>query len=352
MAWPALALWAVAGAAVPAVPTAPLPTHLPAPWSTPLFEQARRPLRHVTPPPQIASLSAEACGLCHATQYRQWLGSRHAQAFTNRIFVASYRREPMRWCRNCHAPLPEQAHALTEEGINCAACHVRDGAVLGSTTPTDKALAAHPVRVTGALRDPDFCGGCHQFNFPRDGAAVRYTDQPMQDTVAEWRRTGAKDTCQSCHMAAGSHGFPGGHDADWMRATVRATARQLPEGKVAVELRASGVGHRMPTGDPFRRLVVDLCADEPCAEPLYSVTFGRRFRRKGDGWTLVRDSTLPAPGSAVGGPQATRTIEVALLGGRQVRTWRLRYAYAAPSTEGDLAGSDVAIELSSGPVAP
>ena len=129
----------------------------------PLLEQGRRPLRDVTPPAEVGSLSARACGACHEAEYRQWAGSRHAQAFTNSLFAASFGRKPQAWCVHCHAPLPEQLapalepggkeEPLLAEGVNCAACHVRGGEVLTAREPDPAALSAHPVRREPKLAD-------------------------------------------------------------------------------------------------------------------------------------------------------------------------------------------------------
>lgn len=332
---------------------------------SPLFEQARRPLQHVTPPPRIASLSATDCGPCHRAIYDQWRHSRHAQSFTNRIFAASFRREPLRWCVYCHAPLPAQVEALrdarsvrpgrsplVDEGVNCAVCHVRDGAILSARPPSTAALRAHPVRLTPELAKAEFCGGCHQFNFPRIGVPIRYTHQPMQDTLAEWRHTPQRRTCQNCHMPAGAHRFPGGHDTALLRDTVRASVRRLPDGRLQVELHASNAGHRVPTGDPFRRLELQLYANGTDAELLARYSFARRFRKPPGGdafsWVLAHDLTIPPPAD---GRQATRTIDLpAPDAATPARFWRLHLAYAAGSSLPDLRGDDVSVEIARGQV--
>lgn len=89
-----------------------------------------------------------------------------------------------RWmCRNCHTPLlvqhaeypvgleggdvekpllvgGERADlALREEGITCAACHLRDGVIVG---PTGRGAEAHPTRADASFRMPNICLRCHQ----------------------------------------------------------------------------------------------------------------------------------------------------------------------------------------------
>ena len=48
-----------------------------------------------------------------------------------------------------------------------------------------------------AMRTTAFCEGCHQFNFPGDsgpGGELFATDEPMQDTHAEWAMSRAAAT--------------------------------------------------------------------------------------------------------------------------------------------------------------
>ncbi len=307
-----------------------------------LFEEARRPLARAVMPAGMAP-SARACAGCHADRYAEWAASRHASAFTNPTFVASFRREPMRWCRNCHAPLPAQAARdapLAGEGVNCAACHVRDGQVLTARPPTDAARAAHPMRVEPALAGADFCGGCHQFNFPGDRPPFHYTAAPMQDTLAEWRASAAARrgrACQACHMPGGAHRFPGGRDRALLDGSFALTVERAGPGRVRARLAAAGAGHRVPTGDPFRRLVLELCGDDACDPPLARARFARGFRKAPDGWALAADTAVP-PGGA-------REVSLAADG---ARWWRLTYLYAAPGTEADLADDERQLELRRG----
>src|SRR5262245_33231319 len=148
----------------------------------PLFEQ---PFAAQRPPRGLAGLSAAECGRCHVEIYREWQQSVHAQAWTDAQFQAEFAKQPgVQWmCVNCHTPLRNQLDslvvglrggdverpvrrmnrdfepALKEEGITCAACHVRGGAVEG---PFGDTRAPHPVRFNPDFRRPDLCLRCHQ----------------------------------------------------------------------------------------------------------------------------------------------------------------------------------------------
>lgn len=346
-------LWLIA-AALLSLPVAP---------PSELFEQALRPLRQVTPPAPIGSLSARACGVCHATIYRQWEGSRHRQSWTNRIFAASFRYEPMPWCIYCHAPLPEQAAALgatrvawvpiplVAEGINCVVCHVRDGLILSASAPTPAGLSAHPIRQEPRLARAEFCGGCHQFNIPHDQPPLRYTSEPMQNTLDEWRHSDAARegrSCQQCHMAGGAHEFPGAHTPEFLKRSILAHVRRMPDGSISVRLQAQRVGHNLPTGDPFRRLKLLLCSEPRCMEPLGTLAFARTFEKVADGSRMVVDTTLPPAAAGRGAERALLIREL----GPEAAYFRLVYFYAARGTERYLLKKDIELELADGPILP
>lgn len=325
-----------------------------------LFTQARAPLPNVTAPPKL-SLSATSCRPCHEALFDAWRTSRHAAAATNAVFRASFRLEPQDWCKHCHAPLPEQVAALkdtrdiepgrsllVDEGVTCAVCHVRDGEILAAHPASAAALRAHPIRVTPELSASAFCGNCHQVNWPLAMSPLHYSALPMQNTLVEWQRARSSGTCQRCHMPAASHRFSGGHDADWLRQTLSARVF-LDAGKMLhVVVQARGLGHRFPTGDPFRRLQADICAQPDCAEPLVTFSFGVFFRERDGRQVLMRDTALPVPtGSA---QRVARELRGRIRTPDAARFWRLRYAYAAPTTERALNRGDIATEIASGRV--
>ena len=253
-------------------------------------------------------LRADRCRSCHAAEHADWRSSRHAQAWTNPTFQREYRAHPLPWCVHCHAPLVQQAaeiaggyaesaDALAREGVDCAGCHVRDGVILAAR---HRAGSPHATRVVADFDEPVFCAGCHQFSFPRfDGnLVVGYTTHPMQDTVAQHASgPDAAVPCLTCHaataVAPGRHRFAGAHDPAMLaRALAVDVCRDRGNLRIAVENR--GAGHRVPTGDVHRHLV--LRAWRPSApERLVEAVFGRQFAPAPDGGKLtVHDGTLAA----------------------------------------------------------
>jgi hypothetical protein len=193
--------------------------------------------------------TAASCGECHPREHAQWSSSRHRVSATNALYVDGVKAEPHVRCVNCHAPL----RARADEGISCAVCHVRDGAVL---VASDAKPYGHPVRRDDALKDPVFCARCHEFrsHVVVDGQTT-LLEEKMQSTYTEWRRyrdADGRETCQTCHMPNGSHAFRGADDVDLLK---RSLAARVVGG--ALVLSSTGVGHAFPTGDVFRHLTIE-----------------------------------------------------------------------------------------------
>jgi hypothetical protein len=335
----------------------PLPLDLIVLSGSPLFSRGHAPLRTGAG----AAISSRACQGCHEEIYAQWERSRHAQAWSNALFTASFGDQGRSsWCVHCHAPLVEQrtqaflgeppGTPLLQEGVNCAACHIREGRILTAQTPSLAAREAHPVRHEPELRTADFCGGCHEFHLP-DRSAPGRPDTPllMQQTLKEWRASEAAsrgETCQACHMAGGSHTFPGSHNLEFVRGALEIDWRWSGPSTVCAVLRARNVGHAIPTGDPFRRLRLRVCQDEACTPPL-----GQRYLSREISW--VGEEFIERPDSRLAPPPAPdRTECFELPQGTLASSWKLEFLYAEPRIEGQLPESVSRAFVSGGPLPP
>ncbi len=277
-------------------------------------------------------LSAAACARCHEAEHAEWKTSRHALAWTNGIFQREYRDEPRQWCVNCHAPTaPQVAEArthgggpLADEGVGCAACHVRGGRIVAAARA---ASSPHDTLVRPGFGGADTCAGCHEFGFPvidDDGEVRALTAHPMQATVTQFRRgpfADARDGCLTCHGGGTSgHAFPGAHDPGMLERALRFDVCR--DGvAVVMSIENHGAGHNVPTGDVHRHINVRAWRSS-APERLHEIFLGRRFTPlPGGGKETTWDSTL-APGAT-----QRHRVEASALGGDGPIRFEVRYVY-------------------------
>lgn len=306
-------------------------------------------------PDGLANLGAQACNACHYAAHDGWSDSAHATGAQSEAFREVVAAVGSPACTTCHLPLASQ-HArvwtfddgdihrpvtaprpdwdagLAAEGVTCAACHVRDGQVLGAQPrPVDAAVAAHPVGWSPVLRQSELCATCHQMTWP--GA-----DRPFYDTYGEWTRSAYADAgvqCQDCHMGAGAAGERLGSDHSFRAAEGRAVSvlLDLPtdllvrgDEPVAARLRLqnSGAGHAWPTGSPFRgvRLLVTLEGPEDASVSVLQADLARVLE-EAPPWSTTADTRL-APGEERG-----FDLSLALDHDLPAGDWQLRIALAS-----------------------
>ena len=361
---------------------------------TSLFEKGKRPLRDVRASKVWKSehhpLSAKQCKGCHRGVYRKWKASRHAKAWTNRLFAVAFHHSPYQWCVHCHAPLPEQkAHirgpwsrkkrrgyggnrtgsqatssskpsvsretlqqtrgekALLSEGINCAACHLRGGVLLASKPPSKAAKQAHPkIRWEPKLKRSSFCAGCHQFNFTKKLTdPTRVMQSPAQNTYKAWLQSHAKrkgKTCQSCHMKGGDHTTPGAHNLAFVRRAITPKVLWKSDKMLHITFTSRNVGHPIPTGDPFRRLLLEVCPTPACKVVWWRRLLRKTFVFRNGEWFPHKDSRIPGPTSSATG---LWKADVKLPIKAKSVFWRLRYFYAEYQHHQFLLPSDISSVL-------
>jgi hypothetical protein len=304
------------------------------------------PINTSQTPPLLGGLSAKECAACHKEFFEEWRTTIHSQAWTDPYFQTDWQFDGAQHpCRLCHTPLdrqqphkvlgyrdaekwdpimednPDFDSKLQHEGVTCAACHYRDGKIVGVLGTSN---APHPVQ---KLEDPNqVCVRCHIvegerwdtfFRFPPCGtvaeiestlAAVpdkqdlEYLEKLMaendldseSDTGDTFKAPGldtittgksgevtARDTralgCVQCHMPlvkrplveggvvhnTRQHLWRGGHDPEMVR---KALSVEFVEKKHPGEdrrlfrltLANTGAAHYVPTGTPDRHLTVHL----------------------------------------------------------------------------------------------
>lgn len=299
--------------------------------------------------------SAASCAGCHADQHASWAASNHKAAWHNDLMLVGYAVEPMDFCVHCHAPRPEQkaeilvnrdfyrsldprsdvpvgsvdriAEPHAADGVDCAACHWRDGAIVAA----ERSYAApHRVVESEALASGEMCIGCHDFPMPAtvDGH-LGLTDVPMQRTGGEWREwraAGGQETCVDCHMPGGDHRVRGVHDRELLRASFAVDARWTEDG-VRFSVASVGVGHHLPSGDLFRHATLEVRTGDASWRTVQR--FGRTFQVRADPddgrprKELVADTAL-RPGVPV-------IVELDL--GQDALEWRLVWHDASENDE-------------------
>ena len=212
----------------------------------------------------------EKCGSCHVAQYEAWRGSRHAKAvgpgLLGQLDVGNAPDTALS-CYQCHAPLLEQEEilekaggkylpnrrfdaTLKKSGVSCAACHVRNGKVVGpppsgglKTANTDAGKhAASESR--GFFRKSEFCAACHQLD---EGYELNGT--PLTNTYREWQQSSWGENgvqCQQCHMPDRQHLFRGIHDKEMTLSAIDIFLSG-EEGKSKITITNTGAGHYFPT---------------------------------------------------------------------------------------------------------
>jgi hypothetical protein len=193
--------------------------------------------------PSEEMLDPASCEECHPQHYRQWLGSMHAYAADDPIFIAMNARgqretggELGDFCVRCHAPVAVALGRTTDglnldelpqamKGVTCYFCHNVES--IGGTHNNPIKLALDTV-MRGQYADPvpnpfhdaayapemddnvlasgDMCGSCHDI--------VNNHEVHLERTYAEWVDSFYDDpspdnpalknyyanTCTGCHM--------------------------------------------------------------------------------------------------------------------------------------------------------
>ena len=356
--------------AVDAVDEAPA-----APAAPPLFPDGL-PVDTPALPDGLANLSAQGCNACHFAVHDAWSDSAHAHAWDDPIFqeaLTAAGNAPV--CSSCHLPLANQQAQLVveytggpltsatlednpawdatlqQEGVTCAACHVRDGQIVSTSAPEH---APHPIAVSDELSTPEFCATCHQLTWPG-------SEQPFYDTFGEWSRSSwaaAGVRCQDCHMPPSAGPVTAGRfaavsDHRTLSNPARAVSLlvELPPGPITrgqpleamVRVQNTGAGHAFPTGSPFRYALLEAAVvdaeGEVMGEP---VTW--RFARDvspDPPFETISDTRLPAGGQH----DVPVRFEVPAKGAAGDGSFRVRLYRAGPDhPDGESAPSEPIVE--------
>jgi len=302
------------------------------------------------------------CEGCHPVHAQEWRASLHRASFEDAAFQRSLAREPLPFCRGCHAPeadpeSPPPAWAAAI-GVGCVTCHLQEGDVLAAPrSEADDGAIPHAVVRTAALADERACAGCHEFEFPR--SRWRPAGTLMQSTVQEHAASPhAEASCADCHMPTAAdghvdHGFAITRRPDRLRAALHVESERVGPSTLQLRLEPVDVGHAFPTGDLNRRLVIEAAAVD--ADGTSIATARRELARHHPpppvGATHMLRAATTTPDDRLVGPT---TIELALPDARASDRieWRVVYERVDHRDPFDPAASTLfaAIELAAGSV--
>lgn len=268
------------------------------------------------------------CGKCHQAIHAVWRESLHAEAWSNHIFQAAYKRasesngsEGARLCLQCHAPTVRHTkdyavkEPITAEGITCDFCHsVKNVDLADENDPIRMDVGrtkygplrhaqspAHQIVDTQLHTRAEFCASCHEYKNAH-GVTVL-------GTYGEWKKSSyAKrgTQCQDCHMplvpgrvvalnvkgqpeSVNLHKISGSHNIDKVRDAIKLELVGYDwitdNVQVYVQVTNEGSGHCFPTGLPMHSAVLEVAIHDHESE-----IDRRRIRF---GLTLVDDEGRP-----------------------------------------------------------
>lgn len=253
-------------------------------WTRPLAPQGSAPAFLKA---QGITLAPQSCATCHPRQFEDWSASLHSRAMGAGIMgqllvMPAHAKDEHQACIRCHAPLAEQADSLVdalknslkknmpgpapalqsirplhEQGLVCAACHVRayewhgpsrrDGCGAGGAA---SAMPHGGWKANSAFEQSQFCAACHQFNddeFALNGKLLENTYREWKDS----RHAREGTSCQGCHMPDRRHLWRGIHDPEMVRKGIDIRVGDVTATGGALAARMSvintGVGHYFPT---------------------------------------------------------------------------------------------------------
>lgn len=247
------------------------------------------------------SASSE-CGKCHKDIYDTWKNSLHSQVKGNAVFWTAYLQayyddaeKAQTLCLSCHAPVAiinedfRLAKELSREGVNCDYCHsisevhrennqfkykhefglLKQGPLENVESPV------HETKFNRLYEQSRFCAVCHEYT---TDAGVK-----LIETYSEWERGPYSKEgvhCQDCHMRKikgkivakeiaetpekkiSSHDIGGGHSLAMrdksLDIQISAIERLKQKIIVFVDITNRGVGHKIPTGLPSKKIILKV----------------------------------------------------------------------------------------------
>lgn len=246
-----------------------------------------------------------ACINCHPDRYEEWTHSTHALAVSDPVFEAAYMRalksgqQYREYCLGCHSPITRATKdfnltkSISIEGVSCSFCHSVTGIengnyIFNQNNPmhgpySDSKTDAHGSAYSDLLTKSEFCAGCHEFSI--NGISV-------YETYSEWKEgpyAAEGKQCQDCHMEAKrgeaakngtsrekvyQHFWYGGHSGLFLEKAFDLNEDSIKETgdmiKVTLNITNRNVGHKIPSGFPARKVVLEFTATDEKGQKIYN----------------------------------------------------------------------------------
>jgi predicted CXXCH cytochrome family protein len=248
----------------------------------------------------VAAYDGAWCGECHQAEFAAWQKSAHAHAgldpmvrFCAAVEAKNNGAQYPRLCAGCHDPVSSalgDTSLTSTRGVTCLGCHdterlIQAGGNGDVRTNGFDWTVSHAARAGAALttlRDPRFCGGCHQQFVPGTGMVAINTLHEYLGSAYAGGTGGAfapdggtgstaVTSCVDCHAPQGvngvaDHSMVGGNvyiaqvltqdptmvanvTANLKNAIALTAARQgTGAGQITVTVRNRGSAHGFPTG--------------------------------------------------------------------------------------------------------
>ncbi|MDA1191904.1 MAG: multiheme c-type cytochrome [Candidatus Poribacteria bacterium] len=275
------------------------------------------PTAQETTAPKTVSFHSdnETCNACHTTIYKDWLTSRHAQAWKSETFRIASDNYAKAECLTCHAPdlilrtgLAAQPTLRPDErngGVTCIVCHqdaTADEWVMHG--PYDDAESpAHGIVANAEFQTANVCASCH-------GQTEQF------DQFHSWRESSygeAQFPCQVCHMPANkgfmadtdktkperwiaSHAFPGAHNEEFVKAATAISGQR--EGDTLVVEVENQAGHLFPGGAYRTAILTVKVGETTLGKATYSYESGNRIASGARNRLEFSLANVPANGEA------------------------------------------------------
>ena len=282
--------------------------------------------------------SAMVCGHCHVDIHAAWTTNLHSRAATEPIFTqaleeaaASRGEDVRRFCLTCHAPTTvatkdyAMTRNITKESVTCDFCHTMVEANPGAEVPYRLDVGGPENIKRGPYKDADpkdhgvafselhlsarLCASCHEYKTP-DGVPILSTYSEYLEGPYPRRNV----ICQGCHMPVvmanvvdprvmrdprefvNLHRMPGGHAPDQLARALTLEWGEITRSSGTIQVRLlvsnTGAGHRVPTGMPSRKLVLEVEAETATGKLYKDQTVYQKVVVDSEGKEILRDGQM------------------------------------------------------------